>query len=48
MQGKGGNFTSSLMVKGVQQNKEGELKEGIGSYFKSIFEETQARRPVVV
>ncbi|RVW28457.1 hypothetical protein CK203_096162 [Vitis vinifera] len=39
---------SSLMVKGVQLNKEGELKEGIGSYFKSMFEETQARRPVVV
>ena len=45
--GKRGNFINSLTVKGVQLNKE-ELKKGIGSYFKSMFEETQVRRPVVV
>ena len=45
--GKRGNFINSLTVKGVRLNKE-ELKKGIGSYFKSMFEETQVRRPVVV
>ena len=35
------------MVKGVRLEKEEELKEGIGFYFKSMFEETQVRRPMV-
>ena len=39
-----GNFISSLIVRGVWLVKEEELKEGIGSYFKSLFEEPQVRR----
>ena len=42
-----GNFISSLIVRGVQLNKEEELNEGIGSYFKSFFEEPRVRRPDV-
>ncbi|RVW82609.1 Transposon TX1 uncharacterized 149 kDa protein [Vitis vinifera] len=42
-----GNFISSLIVRGVWLDKEEELKEGIGSYFKSLFEESLVRRPVV-
>ncbi|RVW34514.1 hypothetical protein CK203_109533 [Vitis vinifera] len=42
-----GNFISSLTVRGVRLNKEEELKEGIGSYFKSLFEEPLVRRPDV-
>ncbi|RVX04974.1 hypothetical protein CK203_019305 [Vitis vinifera] len=42
-----GNFISSLTVRGVRLEKEEELKEGIGSYFKSLFEEPQVRRPDV-
>ncbi|KAL6326865.1 hypothetical protein AAG906_012140 [Vitis piasezkii] len=42
-----GNFISSLTVRGVRLVKEEELKEGIGSYFKSLFEEPQMRRPDV-
>ena len=42
-----GNFISSLTVRGVRLNKEEELKEGIGSYFKSLFEEPRVRRPDV-
>ena len=41
-----GNFISSLTVKGIRLEKD-ELKEGIGSYFKAMIEEPQARRPVV-
>ena len=44
---KSGNFISSLTVRGVGLEKE-ELKEGIGSYFKVVFEEPQVRRPEVV
>ena len=33
------NFISSMTVRGVRLDKEEELKEGIGSYFKSLFEE---------
>ncbi|RVW54131.1 hypothetical protein CK203_092200 [Vitis vinifera] len=42
-----GNFISSLTVRGVRLDKEEELKEGIRSYFKSMFEETPVRRPAV-
>ena len=42
-----GNFISSLTIRGVRLNKEEELKEGIGSYFKSLFEEPLVRRPDV-
>ena len=42
-----GNFISSLTVKGVRLSKEEELKDGIGSYFKSLFEEPLVRRPDV-
>ncbi|KAJ9677624.1 hypothetical protein PVL29_022550 [Vitis rotundifolia] len=42
-----GNFISSLTVRGIRLNKEEELKEGIGSYFKSQFEEPLVRRPDV-
>ena len=42
-----GNFISSLTVRGVRMDKEEELKEGIRSYFKSMFEETPVRRPAV-
>ncbi|KAJ9689585.1 hypothetical protein PVL29_014989 [Vitis rotundifolia] len=42
-----GNFINSLTVRGVRLNKEEELKEGIGSYFKSLFEEPLVRRPDV-
>ncbi|RVW96061.1 hypothetical protein CK203_027744 [Vitis vinifera] len=42
-----GNFINSLTVRGVQLDKDEELKEGIGSYFKSLFEESLVRRPVV-
>nr|CAN71342.1 hypothetical protein VITISV_002439 [Vitis vinifera] len=38
------NFINSLTVRGVWLVKEEELKEGIGSYFKSLFEEPQVRR----
>lgn len=41
-----GNFINSLTVGGVRLEKE-ELKEGIGSYFKALFEEPQVRRPDV-
>ena len=41
------NFISSMTVRGVQLDKEEELKEGIGSYFKSLFEEPLVRRPEV-
>ena len=43
-----GNFINSLTVRSVRLTEEEELKEGIGSYFKSMFEETQVRRTVVV
>ncbi|RVW74710.1 hypothetical protein CK203_047882 [Vitis vinifera] len=33
-----GNFIGSLTVTGVRLNKEEKFKEGIGSYFKSLFE----------
>ena len=39
-----GNFISSLTVRGLRLNKEEEFKEGIWSYFKSLFEEPLARR----
>ena len=42
-----GNFISSLTVRGVRLDKNEELKEGIGSYFKSLFEESLVRRPAV-
>ena len=42
-----GDFINSLTVRGVRLDKEEELKEGIGSYFKSMFEETPVRRPTV-
>ena len=42
-----GNFISSLTVRGVQLDKNEELKEEIGSYFKSLFEESLVRRPSV-
>ena len=42
-----GNFISSLTVRGVQLDKKEELKEEIGSYFKSLFEESLVRRPAV-
>ncbi|XP_034697248.1 uncharacterized protein LOC117923113 [Vitis riparia] len=42
-----GNFISSLTVKGVQLDKKEELKEGIRSYFKSLFEESLVRIPAV-
>ncbi|RVW24957.1 Transposon TX1 uncharacterized 149 kDa protein [Vitis vinifera] len=42
-----GNFISSLTVRGVRLSKEEELREGIGSYFKSLFEEPRVRRPDV-
>ncbi|KAJ9701144.1 hypothetical protein PVL29_006475 [Vitis rotundifolia] len=42
-----GNFISSLIVRGVRLDKEEELKEGMGAYFKSLFEEPQGRRPEV-
>ena len=41
------NFISSTTVRGVRLDKEEELKEGIGSYFKSLFEEPLVRRPDV-
>ena len=40
-----GNFISNLTVRGVRLSKEEELKEGIGSYFKSMFEGPLVRRP---
>ena len=43
-----GNFINSLTVRSVRLTEEEELKEGIGSYFKSMFEETQVRRTVMV
>ncbi|RVW38098.1 hypothetical protein CK203_095113 [Vitis vinifera] len=42
-----GDFINSLTVRGVRLDKEEELKEGIGSYFKSLFEESLVRRLVV-
>ena len=42
-----GNFISSLTVRGVRLDKNEELKEGIVSYFKSLFEESLVRRPTV-
>ena len=42
-----GNFISSLTIRGVRLSKEEELREGIGSYFKSLFEEPRVRRPDV-
>ena len=42
-----GNFISNLTVRGVRLSKEEELREGIGSYFKSLFEEPRVRRPDV-
>lgn len=42
-----GNFINSLTVGGVRLEKEEELKEGFGSYFKALFEEPQVRRPDV-
>ena len=42
-----GNFISSMTVKGVRLDKEEELKESIGSFFKSLFEESRVRRPNV-
>ena len=42
-----GNFISSLTVRGVRLSNEEELKEGIGSYFKSLFEEPLVRKPDV-
>ena len=47
MQGKGEILSIVLRLRVYGSNKE-ELKKGIGSYFKSMFEETQVRRPVVV
>ena len=42
-----GNFISSLTIRGVRLSKEEELREGIGYYFKSLFEEPRVRRPDV-
>ncbi|RVW86243.1 hypothetical protein CK203_046070 [Vitis vinifera] len=42
-----GNFISNLTIKGACLENEEELKEGIGSYFKSVFEDSQVRRPNV-
>ena len=42
-----GNFISSLTVRDIRLSKEEELKEGIGSYFKSMFEDPIVRRPKV-
>ena len=42
---KRGNFISSMTIRGVRLDNEEELKEGIGSYFKSLFEESLVRRP---
>nr|CAN74099.1 hypothetical protein VITISV_028591 [Vitis vinifera] len=42
-----GNFISSLTVRGIRLSKEEELKEGIGSYFKFMFEDPIVRRPEV-
>ena len=42
-----GNFISSLTVRGIRLSKEEEFKEGIGSYFKSMFEDPIVRRPKV-
>ena len=42
-----GNFISSLTIKGACLENEEELKKGIGSYFKSVFEDSQVRRPNV-
>ena len=39
-----GNFISSMTVRGVRLNNEEELKEGIGSYFKSLFEVLKERK----
>ncbi|RVW38145.1 hypothetical protein CK203_091289 [Vitis vinifera] len=41
------NFISSLTVMGIRLSKEEELKEWIGSYFKSMFEDPIVRRPEV-
>ena len=41
------NFISNLTIRDVRLSKEEELREGIGSYFKSLFEEPQMRRPDV-
>ncbi|RVW54091.1 hypothetical protein CK203_080433 [Vitis vinifera] len=41
------NFISSLTIRVVRLSKEEELREGIGSYFKSLFEEPRVRRPDV-
>ena len=38
-------FINSLKVRGVRLDKEEEIKEGIGSHFKSLFEESLVRRP---
>ena len=38
-----GNFISSLTIRGLRLNKEEEFKEGIWSYFKSLFEEPLVR-----
>ncbi|RVX19547.1 Transposon TX1 uncharacterized 149 kDa protein [Vitis vinifera] len=42
-----GKFISSLTIRDVRLSKEEELREGIGSYFKSLFEEPRVRRPDV-
>ena len=44
---KRGNFISSMTIRGVRLDNEEELKEEIGSYFKSLFEESLVRRLVV-
>ena len=41
------NFISSFTVRGACLENEEELKEGIGSYFKFVFEDSQMRRPDV-
>ena len=40
---KRGNFISSMTVRGVRLDNEEELKEGIESYFKSLFEVLKER-----
>ncbi|RVW57227.1 hypothetical protein CK203_099699 [Vitis vinifera] len=44
---KRGNFISNMTIRGVRLDNEEELKEGIGSYFKSLFEESLLRKPNV-
>lgn len=42
---RGENFICGLIIREIRLEKEEEIKEGIGSYFKAMFEESQAQRP---